>query len=228
MTAFAFPPATWQSSRAAFSRMWVGARGRVLVGGAAAIVVLAALLVLVSGGGHSSSPASANTRSNLSRAPLAAATSSSGSDGQTANAIASLLATSATARPQASGALVQVLACRLDPTQGAARLGLAVATRQAVLAGLSGVSGAGLPGGDSLLAELRKAMQDSIGADQGYQSWMSQFGAGVCQPAAKQDPGYAAATRLSNQATADKVAFVTIWNPIAQSLGLHQYRDTDF
>jgi hypothetical protein len=73
-------------------------------------------------------------------------------------------------------------------------------------------------------------MQDSVNADRDYQSWMTDFAnaGSPCGSDPGQDSNFAAGQDASGAATAAKVTFLGIWNPMAPRYGQQTYSPTDF
>jgi hypothetical protein len=139
-----------------------------------------------------------------------------------------LIAQSSSARPMVQSAINGVISCNTNPKVASAQVEQAITVRQNVITSLQGLNVAGLPNGGLLVADLSKAMTDSVIADRYYQAWMAdELRADQCV-----DPGqntnYIAGNDSSKQATADKQQFIGIWNPVAASFALHQYQEGDF
>jgi tetratricopeptide (TPR) repeat protein len=80
------------------------------------------------------------------------------------------------------------------------------------------------------VSTLTTTMQDSIAADRDYQSWMKDFASAgsPCGSDPSQDSNYAAAVKVSGEATIAKNAFVAIWDPMARRYGQLVYTSTGF
>jgi len=144
--------------------------------------------------------------------------------------LGSYLAQSASARPSVQGAVDDVQTCSETPSSGEATIQQAIDTRQRILSGLQTLSPATLPHGAQLISELSAAMQNSVNADQDYQSWMADSGGpgGGCGSNSAQDSSYQAGQNASAQATAAKGDFLKIWNPMAPGYGQKTYTPTEF
>jgi len=68
------------------------------------------------------------------------------------------------------------------------------------------------------------AWQNSIKADQDFAQWAQDEVSNDCTTNAQSDPNAQAAVAPDDQATADKKAFVSPWNPIATQYGLPTYQ----
>ena len=145
-------------------------------------------------------------------------------------ALGSYLAQSATVRPAVQPAIDKVRSCAESPSSGQAAIQQAINTRQHILTDLHGLSPGGLPDSAQLISTLTAAMRDSVNADRYYQNWMADFAsAGTpCGSSSAQNPNFAAGQEASARATADKTAFLSIWNPLAPSYGQRTYSATGF
>jgi len=145
-------------------------------------------------------------------------------------ALASYLDQSATVRPTVQPAIDGVRSCAQSPSAGQAAMQQAISTRQHIVTELQGLSPAGLPNGAQLISTLAGAMQNSVDADRYYQNWMADFAAAgsACGSDPSQNPNFTAGQEASAKATADKNAFLRIWNPLAPSYGQRTYSATEF
>jgi len=207
-------------------------------------VVAAAALAAVAGAflaakaGHvnnSAQPASASSAAVNPAPPVTSAITDSSPATQppgaaTMAAIGSDLARSASVRPTVQPAIDGVQSCSVSPQSGEVTLQQAISTRQDILNGLQTLSPSGLTSGAQLISSLETAMQDSINADKGYQSWMVDFAnsGNPCGSDPNQDSNYAAGQDASNAATIAKNAFLGIWNPMAPQYGQQTYSVTGF
>jgi hypothetical protein len=145
-------------------------------------------------------------------------------------ALGSYLARSASVRSTIQSAIDGVRECSESPSSGEAILQQAIDTRQGILNDLPALSVSRLPHGTQLVSTLTTTMQDSVAADKDYQSWMKDFASSgsPCGSDPSQDPSYADAVNVSNEATTAKSAFVAIWNPMAPRYGQQVYASTGF
>jgi len=98
----------------------------------------------------------------------------------------------------------------------------AATSRQQLLTQLNSLSGASyLPA--SMLQDLNAAWQASVEADQDFAAWAGDENSDSCTPGDSADANYQAATQPDDEATADKKAFVSLWNPIATQYELTTY-----
>jgi hypothetical protein len=148
----------------------------------------------------------------------------------TMTALASYLAQSATVRPTVQPAIDRVRSCADSPSTGQSAIQRAIGVRQHIVTELQGLSPADLPNGAQLISSLMSAMQNSVSADQYYQDWMGDFAAAgnPCGSDPSQNSNFAAGQEASVTATADKNAFLSIWNPLAPRYGQRTYSATEF
>lgn len=78
----------------------------------------------------------------------------------------------------------------------------------------------------ALVSDLTAVWQTSQQADLDYAQWASDEKSKGCTPDDTTDPSYAAAAKPNDQATADKAAFLALWNPIAKKYGLPTYNES--
>ncbi len=163
------------------------------------------------------SPASPPASSGPASSPAAV------SEQQAATDLAGLLAQSVQDRSAIVAAAADVSDCGPTLSQDPQTFQNAAASRQQLLSQL-----ADLPGSSTLpavlLQDLTGAWQASEAADQDLGSWAQDEVSEGCTQNDQADPNYQAATTPDNQATADKKAFVSQWNPIATQYGLTTYQ----
>ena len=230
-----------------WSRRWLIAGAAIVVlAGSAAGAFLAGRAAHVSGraaasAGHAGRakphPLAASATPTFSPTAQASATTAQSSSSTVPSSGAAVMATlgsylaqSASARPSVQGAVDDVQTCSETPSSGEATIQQAIDTRQRILSGLQTLSPATLPHGAQLISELSAAMQNSVNADQDYQSWMADSGGpgGGCGSNSAQDSSYQAGQNASAQATAAKGDFLKIWNPMAPGYGQKTYTPTEF
>ncbi len=99
----------------------------------------------------------------------------------------------------------------------------AAASRHALLNELASMPDrSALPAG--MLQDLTNAWQASEQADSDFAAWTQDEISQGCSTDVQADPNYQAATGPDDQATRSKMAFVSIWTPIASQYGLPQYQ----
>jgi zinc-ribbon domain len=142
---------------------------------------------------------------------------------QAAADVATMLSSSGSDRSAINAAWSDVRACGPNLTGDAKAFTDAAKSRQTLLSSLATMPGrATLP--PALLADLTSAWQASIAVDQDYARWTQDEIASSCVPNDTSDANYAAATTPNINATNDKQAFASEWDPIAASYGLTQYQ----
>jgi hypothetical protein len=199
----------------------------LLVGGGAAGVLIAhpfshrtpARLAIAGPGGTASGTGTASPAASSTASPPAAAVT----ERQAATSVATLLAQSVSDRAAISAAAADVGRCGPSLTSDAKVFDDAASSRGSLLASLTAMPGrATLP--PALVSDLTKAWQASVTADQAYAKWANDEIAKGCVPNDTADPGYQATKTPNLEATRDKTAFVTAWNPVAAKYGLKQYQ----
>ena len=142
---------------------------------------------------------------------------------QAADSLSALLGHSVSDRSSIVSAVNNVNACGPGLSQDVQTFQNAVASRQSLLGQLADLQDrSALP--TPMLQALTSAWQSSIQADQDYAQWAQDELSQGCVPNDHSDPGYQAATGPDGQATIDKQAFVSSWNPIATQYGLPTYQ----
>ncbi len=145
---------------------------------------------------------------------------------EAADSLASLLAQSVSDRNAVNDAYNDVMRCGPDLEQDVQTFRSAVTSRQRLVNQL-----AMLPSQSALspqmLQDLAGAWRESSQADSDYAAWaQDQISAG-CTPNSTSDPDYAAADNPNLQATADKTAFISLWDPLAAQYGLMAYQQNN-
>jgi hypothetical protein len=169
-------------------------------------------------GSAGDSPSSSATAHGTGSASAGAVT-----EEQAATSLATMLSQSVSDRTAISNAYNDVDACGPNLTADGKAFTDAASSRRTLLSSLGTMPGrATLPA--SVLADLTNAWQASIAADQAYATWTNDEIAQGCVPGDTSDPGYVAAQNPNTEATADKQAFSSGWNPIAARYGLTQYQ----
>jgi hypothetical protein len=139
-----------------------------------------------------------------------------------ASNLAGLLNQSVGDRNSVNNAYNDVLQCGPDLDQDAQVFQDAASSRQQLLSQL-----ADLPSrsalSPSMLQDLSDAWQESVQVDGDYQQWAQDQASNGCANG-NTDSSYVAAEGPNTQATANKTAFTSQWNPIAGQYGLTQYQ----
>lgn len=167
--------------------------------------------------GATSAPAVSQPGSPASPASAAPVTQQ-----QAAQNLADMLSQSVSERAAIIQAVRDVQDCGPSLNQDPQVFESAASSRRTLLAQLASMAGrSALPG--QLLQDLTGAWQASVTADGDFAQWANDEIANGCVQNDTSDPGAAAATGPDNQATSDKQAFVSLWNPIATQYGLSTY-----
>ena len=141
---------------------------------------------------------------------------------QAAQTLAGMLSQSVSDRAAIVQAVADVKNCGPSLSQDPQVFERAASSRQTLLAGLAAMPGtSALPGG--MLRDLSGAWQASITADTDFAHWADDEITQGCVQDDSGDPNLVASTGPDNQATADKQAFVGLWNPVATQYGLTSY-----
>jgi uncharacterized membrane protein len=214
----------------------VGARrnGPWLVVAIVAVVVVLGLaggLVFVVSSGHSPAHSTGSTSpkgsAHAAQTQSTPATSTTTTttlplQEQAAQAVASLLAQSVVDRSAINAASNDVSACG-NLAQDQQTFDNAASSRQNLISQLSTLPNqSALP--PSMIQYLNSAWQASQQVDQDYASWASDESSKGCSPNDTADPSYQAATQPNQQATLDKMAFASAWNPLATVYKLPTYQ----
>src|SRR5579872_1047353 len=172
-----------------------------------------------SGSGLASAPPSASG-SGLASAPPSA----SPSEQTAAQGLAQLLVSSVSDRSVVKAAVGDVNSCGSGLSQDAQTFQQAAAHRQQLIGQLGSLAGlSALPA--QMIQDLSNAWQASRQADQDFAAWASDENSGSgCTQNDSGNASYLAANAPDNEATADKQAFVSLWNPIATQYGLATYQ----
>ncbi len=164
-------------------------------------------------GSGADSPDPSGSGSGLASAPP--------SEQSAAQALAQLLTSSVSDRSAVVNAVSDVNDCG-DPSQDQQTFQEAASSRQQLISELDSLTGASmLPA--QMLQDLNGAWQASMQADQDFAAWASDESSDGCTPDDSADSNFQAAADPDNEATADKQAFVNLWNPVASQYGLTTY-----
>ena len=206
-----------------------GLRGR-LPSGPLTPAIIAVVLVLVvagvviaavhSGGSGSGGAQTATT-------PTASASAGAQSERQAATELAALLPQSGADRGAVIDADVDVSDCGNNMAQDEATFTKSASNRQSLLTRLAALPGrSALP--PAMVSALTGAWQASVQADTDLAKWAQDELTGGCHKnKTADDPNLKASYGPDGQATADKQAFVNLWNPLARKYGLKTYQVGD-
>jgi hypothetical protein len=197
-------------------------------------VIAAAVIFFVLRSSHatrpsaSATPTSAGDQSSVPAtppAPLASPASSSAriSEQQAAINLAGLLSQSVTDRSSITAAVTDVNQCGPSLNQDPQTFQRAAASHQQLLSRLSSLAGSSaLPA--AMLQSLTSAWQASAAADSDLGQWAQDEVTNGCLQNDQADTNFKAAAGPDGQATTEKKAFVSQWNPIASQYGLTTYQ----
>src|ERR1039457_134130 len=139
-----------------------------------------------------------------------------------AHDLSRMLEQSASAHSAIVAAYNDVGACGSHLTGDAQTFQQAATSRENLLSQLQALpDSSALPA--QLIQDLSGAWQSSYQVDQDYAGWANDESSNGCTNGTS-DSHYQAATNPNNQATTDKTAFVSLWNPIASQYGLTTYQ----
>ena len=142
-----------------------------------------------------------------------------------AQGLASLLAKSASDRSSIVNAVSDVNQCGSSLSNDIQVFQQAASSRQQLLSQLASLrDSSALPA--QVITDLRGAWQASQQADQDFAAWASDEN-NSCTPNDSSNANFQAATGPDNQASADKTAFVSQWNPIATQYNLSTYKEDE-
>jgi len=213
------------------------AGGILVLGGVGAAVILTVhpfshsenLRNAASTSGHSaprSLSASAGTVTSDPASPVSvqsgSPTATQVTEQQAAQNLGGMLSQSVSDRSAITQAVNDVQACGPSLKQDPQVFERAANSRRTLLADLADMSGASaLPA--PMLHDLTGAWQASIAADNDFAQWANDEISNGCVQDDTSDPGSVAANGPDAQATTDKQAFVSVWNPMAAQYGLTTY-----
>jgi zinc-ribbon domain len=169
------------------------------------------------------SPSAKSTAASSSSQSSAQQSSAQPPEEQAAAGLAALLAQSVADRSSIVAAVSDVSQCGPTLSQDQKTFEEAAASRQNLLSQL-----AGLPARSALPAHMLQALtaawQASASADQDLAQWAQDETSQGCTQNAQADPHFEAAAAPDDQATTDKMAFASQWDPIAAEYGLTAYQ----
>ena len=170
----------------------------------------------------------AGTATSAPAAPQSASPVSSpapavpGTEQQAAQNLAGMLSHSVSDRAAINQAVQDVQDCGPSLNQDPQVFESAASSRRTLLAQLASMSGRSLLSAQ-MLQDLTGAWQASIAADGDFAQWANDEITNGCVQGDASDPGAVAAKGPDTQATSDKKAFVSLWNPLAAQYGLATY-----
>jgi predicted Ser/Thr protein kinase len=142
--------------------------------------------------------------------------------------VENLLDQSSSGRADVSAAIAAGLKCSIPPRLAAERIGSAAeGNRQSVLLQLGTVPQR--TAAERLaITRLQRAIGKSIEADRHYGDFFTAVGVTPHPCAFPQNADFAQASRFDRQATAAKVAFVDLFDPLAARFGARQWKASEF
>ena len=142
--------------------------------------------------------------------------------------VENLLDQSSSGRADVSAAIAAGLKCAIPPRLAAERItSAAEGNRQSVLVQLQSVPQPTAAASDAI-TQLQKALGKSIEADRHYRDFFAAVGPTPHPCTFPQNADFALAARFDQQATAAKVAFVRLFDPLAARFGARQWNASDF
>jgi hypothetical protein len=195
----------------------------------AAAIAAAAIVIFHPFGHHAAPPAGspksptpAVTSSSPSPTPTSASLSA---QQQAAASLAALLNQSVGDRNSVNGAFHDVMQCGPNLDQDAQIFRSSATSRQGPLNQLADLpSRSALPG--QMLQDLTSAWQASVEADHDFAAWAQGQVSSGCIPN-QPDSHFQAANGPDLRATADKKAFLRLWNPLAGQYNLASYQQNE-
>jgi hypothetical protein len=154
-------------------------------------------------------------------------TSSQDARRQAAVRLSGLLAQSVTDRAAVIDAVADVRGCGRSLRQDARTLANAASSRQRLLSRLASMPGRSLLPA-AMLQDLTGAWQASARVDADLARWADDKITRGCRRDGRSDAGLRASYAPERQATADKLAFARLWNPVARQYGLTTYQRNQF
>ena len=191
--------------------------------GAAVLIAIAATAVILSLGGNPST-SSGTTATGATATPTASASKSGQSltERQAAAQLAGLLSQSGSDHAAVTDAVVNVEACGKNLGKDAQTFAKSAANRHTLLAKLKALPGLGsLPA--AMVTDLTGAWRASAAVDTDLSKWAQHAATAGCHGGDLKYPAYVASLSDDGTATADKAAFVSLWNHLAKQDGLTTY-----
>jgi hypothetical protein len=188
-----------------------------------AVLAVCAAVVAVLIVGSPSKNVSLNSSRSSAPAQAQGSATQSAAERVAAQALAGLLAQSATDHSSIANAVTDVNKCGPNLTSDVHVFRQAASSRRQLLTKLATLPDrSALP--TQVTQQLTSAWQASQQADEDYTAWAGDQISHSCKADDTSNANYQAATAPDNQATAAKMAFVGLWNPIAASYGLPSYQ----
>jgi type II secretory pathway pseudopilin PulG len=128
-----------------------------------------------------------------------------------------VLTESAKSRRELAKALPEAERCS-DMPRAIDRLKRVASERRSEVKAAAAASVGALPSGAALLSDLTRALRDSLHALEDYLKWARQWAA--CSAPPVRTRPYHEGVSASRAATADKKAFLQLWDPLAARYGM--------
>ena len=224
------PPRDPHRTRLPLAGMIAG--GVLVLGGVAAAVILTMHpfshtndASTYASSAHRSVPTSSVAATSATGSPVSTSSSSAAAqvtEEQAAQTLNGMLAQSVPDRTAVTRAVTDVETCGPSLNQDSQIFQNAASSRSTLLTDLANMSGASaLPA--PMIQDLTGAWQASMTADEDFAQWTDDEITHGCTQNYTSNANFAAATGPDDQATTDKKAFVSLWNPIATQYGLTTY-----
>ena len=139
-------------------------------------------------------------------------------------AVNRLLVASEGNRSSVQQAVGQIASCA-DVTGAVHSLQVAAADREQLISKLGGLDLSALP--TSMVDDLTSSWLNSLDSDVSYSRWGLDEGRRGCITGDFSDSNYQAAVETDGQASTSKTAFLTLWDPLAQSNGLPEWQSSE-
>jgi len=188
-----------------------------VVAAALVVIVVVAVVFVV----QNNSPSNAGTSAGAGGTPTASSSNSALAEARAASQLSGLLAQSGNDRSDVIAAAGNVQQCKqLAPA--AREFTKAATNRRTLLAKLMQLPGrSALPA--AMVADIAGAWRASAAVDEDLAKWASKAATSGCHKGNSKDPNLHASYADDGVATADKTAFVSLWNPLARKDGLPTY-----
>jgi hypothetical protein len=155
-----------------------------------------------------------------------------------ATSIENIVSQSSNGRSEIIAVVSEVQSCDVPLSEAQRRVGSVIENRNSVLGQIAGLRVESAPDLNASLDALQRALQESVEANRHYQAWFQWLDGTYYDTYyydgcwydgdAPTNVDFQNATAASGRATTAKREFVALYNPIATSLGLRTWSDTEF